>query len=79
MQEQKWLHVSLSRADRLPSWAELSKVKEEFIGEHTAAYHVIPSKADHINLHSFCMHLWSPLDGLERLPNMQSLTLEEAI
>lgn len=72
----KWIHISLSRNDRLPSWAEITKVKNEFLGEESEAYHVIPKTSDHVNLHSFCMHLWSPIKTEQRLPNLQNLINE---
>jgi hypothetical protein len=59
----KWLHVSVSRRDRLPNWEEVARVKKVFIGEERAAVHVIPKSSDHVNLHEFCLHLWSPEHG----------------
>lgn len=59
----KWLHVSVSRSDRLPNWDELSLVKKVFIGEDRAAVHVLPKASDYVNLHEFCLHLWSPEHG----------------
>lgn len=75
----QWIHVSVSRADRIPSWADLSKVKDEFIGEDQEAYQVLASSHDHVNLHSFCLHLWSPIDGVRCVANLHDLTNESAI
>jgi len=55
-----WLHVSLSRGRRLPSWEELRNVKELFIGRQHVAVQVFPADRDYINLHPYCFHLWSP-------------------
>ena len=75
----QWLHVSVSRSDRLPSWIEISKVKDEFIGPDMPAYHCIPRKEDYVNLHRFCMHLWAPISGCGSLPNLQDLVDETAV
>ena len=68
-----WLHVSVSRKIRPPSWAELTKVKIEFIGNDREAYQVFGSAMDHFGAHDFCMHLWWPLDGVSRIPNLSEL------
>lgn len=76
---EKWIHVSVARPDRLPSWAELSKVKNEFIGEDLEAYQVLAANKDHINLHAKCLHLWAPVDGVRRVANLQDLEMEESL
>jgi hypothetical protein len=59
----KWDHVSVSRADRIPTWPEMEQVKRAFFRTNETAieYHVPPS--DHINRHEFCLHLWRPQHG----------------
>lgn len=74
--ERKWVHVSVSRPDRLPSWEELSKVKDEFIGPNREAYQVLASRKDHVNIHANCLHLWAPMDGGRCVANLQDLILE---
>lgn len=75
-----WYHVSVSRPDRLPSWDMVTKVANEFLGDRVAL-HVIPKKKDYINLHRYCLHIWSPVEqSVEHLmPNMNRITLEEGI
>jgi hypothetical protein len=75
----KWIHLSVSRPDRLPSWEELSKVKDEFLGAEAEAYQVLAKRSDHVNTHPYCLHLWSPVDGQRKVANLKDLTLEEAI
>lgn len=58
---QHWLHVSISREDCLPSYEDLCKTKTEFIGEDKTAIQVFPPKAKHVNLHPYCLHLWTCL------------------
>lgn len=58
----KVLHVSLSRRSRLPSWEDVKRVKDAFIGPEREAYHVLPKQSDYINLMPYCLHLWSELE-----------------
>ena len=74
-----WIHISVARRDRMPTWQELSKVRLEFLGEEIEAYHVIPRKEDYINIHAFCLHIWAPRDFTRRIANLQDLTWETAI
>ena len=55
-----WLHVSVSRHNRLPSWEDLKDVKELFCGRQAYAVQVFPPDRDYVNLYRFCLHLWSP-------------------
>lgn len=64
-----WLHVSLSRADRLPSYADLKYVKEVFIAKDKWAAQLFPPVNEHVNIHQFCLHLWVPLTGSLPWPN----------
>lgn len=59
----RWVHASCAKPDRLPTWQELSLIKEVFIGVDKAAYQVLPPRDKHVNLHPFCLHLWHCLDG----------------
>ena len=56
----RWLHVSVSRRDRIPSWNDLKETKDMFIGRNAEAIQVLPRDRDYVNLHPFCLHLWSP-------------------
>lgn len=55
----KYLHVSCSYPDRLPSWDDLKSVKDTFIGEDREAFQVLPRKKDYVNLHPYCLHVWA--------------------
>lgn len=76
---EEWIHVSISRPDRLPEYQELAKVKKDFLGDELEAYQVFPKKSDHVNVHSFCLHLWAPVDQTRRVANLQDLIHEAAI
>lgn len=55
----KFLHVSASHYDVIPSWPELKEVKRVFIGPEREAFHFIPKDSEFVNVHNYCMHLWS--------------------
>ena len=59
----RWLHVSCSHQDRLPSWDELREVKDIFIGRDELAVQVLPSETEYVNHHPYVLHLWHCLDG----------------
>ena len=59
----QWLHVSISFASHLPSYADLREAKDIFIGKDKTAYQVFPDSAHHINIHPYVLHLWCCLSG----------------
>lgn len=58
----EWVHVSISRRDRCPSWADLVRVKECVLGNREA-YCVIPPRERYVNVHPNCLHCFACLDG----------------
>lgn len=58
-----WLHVSVSRQDRLPSWEDLRRIKDEFVGRSEIAIQVLPPDREYVDCHPYCLHLWSPDEG----------------
>jgi len=69
----RWIHVSLSRPDRIPTYNDLKLVKELFIGADRKAIQILPSRSEHYNLHEFCLHLYSPFDK-DPLPDFRHST-----
>jgi hypothetical protein len=59
----KWIHCSISRPNRIPSYNELCRVKELFLGKDSLALMLFVPEAEHVNIHDFCLHLWVCLDG----------------
>lgn len=59
---QRWLHVSMSRPTTMPSYEDLQTVKDLFIGQTRKAVQIFPPKAQHVNVHPNCLHLWCCLD-----------------
>jgi hypothetical protein len=58
----RWIHVSVSRQDRLPSWDELVAVKELFIGAEREAVQFLPPRSQWVNMHDNCLHIWHSLE-----------------
>lgn len=68
----QWIHVSLSRRGRVPSWDDCVAVKRIFLGDARYAYQVIPPQADHYDLGMpglHVLHLWALVAGESALPN----------
>ena len=59
--ETGWEHVSVSIQDqptRTPSWAEMCVVKDLFWSDDDCVVQFHPPKADYVNNHPGCLHLW---------------------
>ena len=59
----RYLHLSISRPDRIPRWPEIVSARDAFLGRETACVHVVPDSRDHRNVHPFCLHIWAREDG----------------
>lgn len=69
---QRWEHVSVSarildtlagmpkEKQRLPTWAEMCHVKDLFWKPEEAVVQFHPARADYVNEHQHCLHLWRP-------------------
>lgn len=69
--KEKWIHISLSRKERLPSWGDIKKVKELFLGDDLTAIQVFPPKDQFINDNPYVLHLWHRLGGKPLLPDFR--------
>lgn len=54
-----WMHTSYSRPSRMPTYQDTVFIKENFIGSDVKAIMVFPKKSEHVNIHHYCLHLWS--------------------
>jgi hypothetical protein len=63
-----WEHVSVSRRDRCPTWAEMEHVKRQFFNDDETAIELHVPPSEHINVHAHCLHMWRPCDGSIPLP-----------
>ncbi|MEG4965744.1 hypothetical protein QUB11_03705 [Microcoleus sp. B6-A1] len=57
-----WVHVSLSRKKSVPTWIDLVKVKDIFLGAEALAIQILPARSEWVNVHEFCLHLYQCLD-----------------
>lgn len=57
----EWIHVSVSRKKWTPTHEDMALVKAAFIGDRYA-YSVWPVKAEYVNIHAHCLHLWAKWD-----------------
>lgn len=54
-------HVSVSLQHRCPTWEEMSRVKEAFWPDTDCVMQLHPPKANYVNFHPYCLHLWRPI------------------
>jgi hypothetical protein len=69
-----WIHVSVcGRTGQakfyLPSWEELKRVKNDFIGVDRWAYQVFPPASEYVNDNANVLHLFALHDGTPALPD----------
>jgi hypothetical protein len=57
-----WLHLSVSHAQRVPTWGEMKITKELFLGDREA-YQVMPPKARYVNIHPNVLHMFALLEA----------------
>lgn len=65
-----WIHVAFSRPTRLPSWSDMKRVKDAFIGKERRAISVLPRASEYVNIHPYCLHLFACLDD-DGLPDFR--------
>jgi hypothetical protein len=70
----KWLHVSVSRRSKIPTYDDLALVKRLFMGDDLHAYQCFVASVDHVNIHPYCLHLWARSDGKPALPDFTNGT-----
>ncbi len=62
-----WLHLSISRQTRIPSWDDLVRVRDAMGYAEFLFVQVLAPRSFWLNVHDYCMHLQSRLDR-ETLP-----------
>ena len=58
---ESWEHVSVSLADRTPTWEEMCLVKRLFWDPEDCVIQFHPPESNYVNLHPYCLHLWRPI------------------
>ena len=69
----RWVHVSVARPTRLPSYDDMAWAKQTFMGADAYAYSVWAPVDKHVNIHPWCLHLWACIDG-DGLPDFTAGT-----
>jgi hypothetical protein len=69
----RWLHLSVSRPSRMPTWDDLKRARAALLGEERYAYVVFPPAHTYVNIHPRCLHLWSPVEGDPPLPEFSGV------
>ena len=68
-----WLHVSVSSSTGhtpcLPSWEDLKRAKNDFIGIDKWAYQVLPEEKEYVNINPHVLHLYARFRGTRALPD----------
>ena len=63
-----WIHASMQREDRMPSYDDLATLHYAVFGDRWA-YQLFAPPEHHVNLHPRCLHLWGLESGEAILPN----------
>lgn len=53
-----WDHVSISCADRCPTWGEMEAVLRLCFDDDETAIHYRPKASEYKNVHNYCLHWW---------------------
>lgn len=62
---QRWEHVSVSLigSKKCPDWDTMCFIKAIFWGDEDEVIQIHPKRAEYVNLHPGCLHLWRILGG----------------
>lgn len=63
-----WEHVSVSLERRCPTWTEMEWVRDQFWEPDELVVQFSVPRAQHVNHHPFCLHLWKPIGVAIPLP-----------
>jgi hypothetical protein len=71
-----WEHVSVvprkpntrKLLGRTPTWEEMDWIKGQFWDDDEAVMQLHPPRADWVNNHEYCLHLWKPTSATIPLP-----------
>jgi len=63
-----WEHVSVSCADRCPTWDEMCQVKNMFWEPLETVIQFHPSQDNYVNNMRYCLHLWKRTNMEYELP-----------
>jgi hypothetical protein len=64
----EWLHASLAWVDQMPSYFDLQTLHAAVFSAKRWSYQVFAPASEHVNIHSYALHLWGRADGKPALP-----------
>lgn len=62
-----WEHVSVSLANRNPSWDEMCYIKKVFFEDEDLCLQFHPRKSQYVNHHPHCLHMWKPPEHVMKI------------
>lgn len=66
-QQRAGWHISLSCANRLPSWEEIRYARYALIPDEATMALLLPPRSEYVNVHEFCMQLYEiPAEYIDR-------------
>lgn len=71
--DRAWLHVSVAHKGRLPTYAELCRVKSIWFGDEGKAMMIFAPRDKHVNIHPNCLHLYGVISGSDPLPEFSGV------
>lgn len=63
-----WEHVSVSCANRCPTWDEMKWIRSLFWDNSETVLQLHPPTDRYVNCHEYCLHLWKPVGVAIPLP-----------
>jgi len=67
-----WEHVSIHINDngreRIPTWYEMTLIKDVFWKEEECVVQFHPAKSEYVNIHPHVLHLWRRIEGFPTPP-----------
>jgi len=55
-------HISVSRERRHPKWEEIRDARYDLVPDEVTMAMLLPPKAEYVNVHEHCFHLWEVED-----------------
>ncbi len=64
--EQAVEHISVSHRNEkiVPSWDEMSKIKDMFFLPEEECVEIHPKRSEYVNMVDNCLHIWRPVNGV---------------
>lgn len=66
----EWEHLSVSLADRCPTWEEMCFLKDLFWEPEETVVQYHPPKSEYVNIAKNCLHLWRYRGDMPRPPKI---------